>query len=412
MSAINTQMLAELSGSKQSLPDETNVILVDHNAFSRHLVADLAELGFSNASDPCLDPITDEVCAPGANGQDTNVFFDTNHYSASAHRLLAGWYTATLNAASGLANSDAGQIPIALFSSSEAISREANSAFRLAGRGDRTISIFGAPIYDNLAARSGLNLRQRGGVGGIRFDSEDGFFGGLTGSYLRQEVNTASAGSFDTREWGVGATAGYDFGPLELFAQGSYSRPTISNFVRQTGGLNLAATGETKAQLLTAGLGFIGRTNFDRLNIDLSARAQYRRARVDAFDETGADGLELGYDEQRESAFSTSADIRIGWELAKAEGAISVQPFIEAQDRRRLSGDAVMVTSHLIDNVANPASLAIANPNFNSTSVGGGLAFGARTSGVNLRLEAGYQRQTRGPFTNDDRITIRLSAAF
>nr|WP_255536360.1 SGNH/GDSL hydrolase family protein [Pacificimonas pallii] len=412
VSAINSQMLNQLSTLKESLPDETNVILVDHNAFSRHLVARFADYGFSNGSDACLDPVTDEACAPGPNGQDTHVFFDSNHYSAGAHRLLAGWYAATLNAAAGGANADAAQIPIALFAGSEAISREGDTAFRLAGRGDKTISIFGAPIYDNLTARSGIELRQRGGVGGVRYDGRRGLFGGITGSYLRQEVHTVNAGTFDTREWGVGVTAGYAIGPLELFAQGSYSRPTVGGFARQTGALNLSATGETKAQLLTGALGLSARTSFDRLNIDLSARAEYRRVRIDAFDETAAEGLELAYDRQRESSLSTFADIKIGWELAKPDSDLNVQPFLQAQDRRLLSGDTVTVTSQLIDNVANRASLTVANPNFNSTSVGGGIALGVNTAGTNLRLEAGYQRQLRGPFKDDDRVTISLSAAF
>ena len=412
VSAINSQMLIQLSSLKESLSDETNVILVDHNAFSRHLVANFAELGFSNATDACLEPVTDEVCASGPNGQDTHVFFDTNHYSAGAHRLLANWYAATLTAASGAANSDAGQIPITIFASSEAVSRAGNSAFRLAGRSGRSVSVFGAPIYDNLTARSGLRLRQRGGVGGVRFDSEAGLFGGITGSSLRQDVTTGTAGNFDTKEWGVGVTAGYRLGPVELFAQGSYARSTVSDFARQTGALNLAASGQTRAQLLTGALGLNGRTSFDRLNIDLSTRAEYRKVRVDAFDETGADGLELAYEKQRENSLSTFADIKVGWELAKSDSALSVQPFIQAQDRRILSGDTITVTSQLIDNVANPASLTVAHPNFNSTSLGGGLALGLDTARVNLRLEGGYQRQLRGPFKNDDRFTISLSAAF
>lgn len=412
VSAINSQMLDQLSVLKEGLPEETNVILVDHNGFSKHLVANFAELGFSNATNACLDPVTEEVCAPGQNGQDTHVFFDGNHYSAGAHRLLASWYAATLNSASGVANIDAGHIPIALFASSEAITREGNSALRLAGRGDRTISVFGAPIYDNLSARSGLKLRQRGGVGGIRFDSTSGLFGGITGSYLRQEVTTANAGTFDTKEWGVGLTAGYTLGSVELFAQGNYSRPTIDDFVRQTGALNLSATGETRARVLTAALGFNGHSNFDRLNIDLSTRAEYRRVRIDAFDETGADGLELAYEKQRESSLSTFADIKVGWELAKPDSAFSLQPFLQAQDRRLLSGDTITVTSQLIDNVANPASFTIANPTLSSTSVGGGITFGVNTAGTNLRLEAGYQRQVRGPFKNDDRFAVALSAAF
>ncbi|MEL7218289.1 MAG: hypothetical protein AAGK01_07650, partial [Pseudomonadota bacterium] len=97
---------------------------------------------------------------------------------------------------------------------------------------------------------------------------------------------------------------------------------------------------------------------------------------------------------------------------AKSESALSVQPFIQAQDRRLLSGDTITVTSQLIDNTANSASLAVANPNFNSTSVGGGLALGVNTAGTKLRFEAGFQRQLRGPFKNDDRFTVGLSAAF
>ncbi|MEL6667031.1 MAG: autotransporter domain-containing protein [Pseudomonadota bacterium] len=412
VSAINTQMLNGLSSLKDSLPGETHVILVDHNAFSRQLVANFAELGFSNATDACLDPVTDEVCASGPNGQDTHVFFDTNHYSAGAHRLLASWYAATLNAASGAANADAAQISNAIFASSEAISRVGNSAFRLAGRSGRSVSVFGAPIYDNLTARSGPKLRQRGGVGGVRFDIEGGPFGGITGAYLQQEVATTNSATFDTKEWGIGVTAGYRLGPLEVFAQANYSRPTVDDFTRQTGALKLSATGQTKAQLLSGALGLNGRTTFDRLNIDLSARAEYRRVRVDAFDETGADGLELAYEKQRENSLSTFADIKVGWELAKSESALSVQPFIQAQDRRLLSGDTITVTSQLIDNTANSASLAVANPNFNSTSVGGGLALGVNTAGTKLRFEAGFQRQLRGPFKNDDRFTVGLSAAF
>lgn len=412
VSAINTQMLSQLSVLKEGLPDETNVILVDHNAFSKHLVANFAELGFSNATDACLDPVTEDVCATAPNGEDTHVFFDANHYSAGAHRLLAGWYAATLHAASGAANADAGQLPVALFASSEAITRETNSAFRLAGRGEKTLSIFGAPIFDSLTARSGLNLRQRGGVGGVRFDSQGGLFGGITGSFLQQEVTTASAGTFDTREWGIGAIAGFGTGPLEVFAQGSYSRPTIADFARQTGALDLTATGETQAQVLTGALGVNARTELGRLNVDATARADYRKVRVDAFREAGADGLELAYDTQRENSLSTFVRIRLGWELANSDSALSVQPFVEARDQRLLSGETITVTSRLIDNVANPASLTIANPNFNSTSVGGGLALGANTAGTNLRLQAGYQRQLRGPFKNDDRFTISLSAAF
>ena len=417
VAATNTSLVASLTELKSTLPAGANIVLVDQPAFFEHLRRDYAQLGFSNFDEACYDPATGSLCSTDPAVQNRNVFFDGNHLSAAGHVLLADWYRATLRAASGESARSAGRMPDAVLAGASRITRETDAARQLmAGQGGG-IFLFGAPILATVrsrdqAAGAELRKRQSGGLFGLQWPLGSRGFAALSVAHLDQQATFNPIDEFRSREWAFSGTTGLVLRGAALALHASYARPSITGFTRDAGALGLVATGETHAERYGVGMELGGIHQWGAVRLSTRSRLDYTHVSVEGFAERGAEGLALRYDRQTVHDLSIETEGRIGLAPDDRPGTISLAPFLQLRNRHRLSGGSHAITSTLLDNIANSATLHSDRLADDGLSLGGGFDIGLNGLASRVRIGVSYDRMMSGNRKGSDTAGLRLAVRF
>ncbi|MBB4100975.1 SGNH/GDSL hydrolase family protein [Sphingomonas kyeonggiensis] len=411
VAGINTDLVASLARLRPRLAQGTNLILVDQQAFFERLRTGYLALGFTSFDTPCYDADAGKLCAQDRAGQSARVFFDSNHFSAKGHVLLADWYRATLDGASGEAARGAARTMDALFTGARDIARETDAARALAaGPGDR-FGLFAAPLLGTVRyAEAGLHLRQRGGLIGVQGRLGANGFVALSGAWLEQRARGAGADRFTMREWSVSGAAGITLGGARVALHASYARPRVEGFARDTHALGVVATGETRGTRYAVGIEAAGSTMLlPGLRLSSRSRLDYAHGTLDGFAEGNATGLALGYGRQSAGLVTLDTQTRLSLALAGRTDGFALTPYVELDDREQLHGRKHRIGSTLLDNLANPASTEV------WTLAGQGMALrgGVEAAlGKVVRLDLSYARSFTGPGERSDGVAARIAFVF
>ena len=411
VTGINKDLVASLARLRSGLPQGTNLILVDQQAFFERLRTRYRALGFTSFDTPCYDADTGKLCAQDRAGQDKRVFFDSNHFSAAGHVLLADWYRATLDGASGAAARSAARTMDALFTGAQDLARETEAARALATRPGSGFAMFAAPVFGTARyAGAGLGLRQRGGLIGAQAGLGANGFVALSGAWLEQRARIAGGDRFTAREWSVWGTAGITLGDASLALHAGYARPQIEGFARDTHALGVIATGETRGARYTIGIEAMGSTMLaPGLRLSSRSRLDYIHGTLDGFSEGNASGLALGYGRQSAGLLTLDSHARLSFALAGRPNGFAVAPYVELEDRERLHGSSHRIASTLIGNLANTATTEVETLAGEGTTLRGGLEV---AMGKAVRLDLSYARSFTGPGERSDSVAARIAFAF
>lgn len=412
IAATNAEMTASLATLKPALPT-TNFVLMNQTAFFERLQAHYKALGFTTIATPCYDAATGTICAADAATQNRHVFFDTNHLTAAGHVVLADWYRATLDGASGEAARGAGHIPDVLLNHADRMRDETMAARALmAGDGNHAF-VFGGPFGANArlkdTASAGARLRLWGGLIGVQAPLGDRAFAGLSAARIEDKVRTGETSGFELPEWSMTAYGGVDLGAAQLTVHGGYARANIRDFRRDTGALDVVATGRSRAERWDAGAEITVAHRWGPIRLQSRSGVDYAQARVRGFEERGAEGLALRYDRQRATQWTLHTDLKASIVAIDRPGSLSVEPFVHLRDRTRLSGRSHEIRSVLIDNIADPATIRTASIDSDTLEIGGG---------VDIRLAGGiaigmaYDRVVSGVGKRGDAASLRLAFRF
>lgn len=409
ISDTNRALKGSLETLKPLLPAGTRIVLMDQTAFFERVRSQYRQLGFTTVDTPCYDAEAGTLCATDPEAQNRHLFFDTNHFTAAGHRLLADWYRATLDAASGEASRAAGRITDVLLDHGDRVRAEMMAARAVMGTSTQRGFLFAAPFashgrLDSDGARTGLRLRQRGGLFGVQLPVGSFGFAGLAMAGVDDKARVGTTSGFTVREWSANPFAGVDLGAARLSIQGSYARSTIKDFSRDTGALGVIAHGRTRGERWSVGGEFAGERRLGRVRLQSRTGLTYMQATVGGFSESGADGLALLYERQRAEQVTLDTDLKASVLALEGQGPIAIRPFIHLRDSRRLSGGTHDVRSILIDNVADAASIRTAATTGDRLEIGGGMD--ARL-GRALSIELAYDRSVTG-VERGGALTLRL----
>ncbi len=414
VAATNSDIAATLGSLKATLPGGTNIVLVDQPAFFEHLRASYTKLGFSDFDTACFDPATGSLCSDDPAQQNRHVFFDPNHLSAAGHALLADWVRATLAGASGDASRSAGRMSDALASSGNRIAAETEAARRLMDGQTGKPFLFAAPIiatsrYRDEAAAA-LRLRQTGGLFGLQLPLGRSGYAMVSVARLEQDAHVGNRDAFATHEWAITGGAGLTLGFADIMVHGSFARPRIRDFRRDTGAMGLVATARhVDAERSSVGVGAKLVHHWGDLQLSARGRLDYTHVRVDGFSEGDARGLALRYDRQSFGAVSLETATRLNLVSIPSPSSLKIAPYVQLSDRSRLSGARHAVTSTLIDNIADSASLKIGRLSDTGLRLGGGMDV---SIGTRVRLDLAYDHAIDGSSSGSHSASVRLAVSF
>lgn len=412
---INVHLVQTLSALRAKLPTGTNIVLVNQAAFFEQLRNRYKALGFSTFDTACYDPATGALCSTNAAIQNRNVFFDGNHLSAAGHSLLADWYRATLDGASGAAaGRSAGRMSDALLAGGYRISADTDAARELMAGPSGRAFLFAAPIIgsarDQVEAGQDMRLRQRGGLIGVQVPLGSQGFAMLSAAHLTQRVDLSGGHGFRSGEWSASAAVGISGKDASLALRGTYARPRFSDFRRDTGALGvIAKAGGIHAQRYTIGIEANVRRNWGRLRLSTHDLFDYSYVRINGFSEQDAQGLALRYGRQSLDAIAFQTEARIGYALGDTNGGPDIEPFLRLRSRQRLSGKVQRIESTLIDNIADTARTDVAVANGSGLTLGGGLDVGI---GTRMRIGLSYDRAVSGLTKASNAASLRLAVRF
>lgn len=410
----NTDLVPSLRRLKSGLPDGTNIVLIDQPAFFEHVRGMYQRLGFATFDTACYEPATEVLCSTNPAEQNQHVFFDSNHFSAAGHLLYADWVRATLAGASGAAARGAGRMDDALANSGARILAESESARHvMAGQGGQPF-VFAAPILarshylDN--AGGDLTLRQTGGLFGLQLPLGAASYAALSLARLEQAARAGSQNRFSTSEWSLTGGAGLTLGNANIMVYGSYARPRITGFRRDTGALGMiATTGRVDAVRYSAGIRATSVRQWGALQLTSRGALDYTRIRINDFSEDNARGLALCCNPQSSGLLSLEVSTRLSMAPVIRSRAISAAPYVQLSRRTRLGGRVHTVTSTLIDNIADSAVLTLGRLDDTGTRVGGG--FDIRL-GAAIRLGIAYDHTVEGTGKRTHAVTAGLAISF
>lgn len=409
VSDTNAALTDALLVLKPTLPTGANIILVDQEAFFRHVTENAAELGFVNTAEPCFDADTGALCSTDPAAQNRYLFFDDNHLSAAGHELLAAWYQATLDGASGAAARTAGQVPGAMLDQARRGRDQTRGARALTG--DRP-GLFMAPVAADMRRRSdgadALELRLRGGVIGGQLALGERGRAGLAVSRLETTAGRDAPSGFEVREWSASVFADLDIAGARVSVSADYARPEMRDFRRAVGVPGMTATGEARAERWGFGLDVTETVRVGRIQLEARSGIAYDRVRMGGFEEAGADGLALRYAAQTAGHWRLDSEVRALFAPWSAGAGLKVQPSLRVRSETRLGGGRRHVRSTLIDNLADTACLTLAREGRDQASVGAGLdlQFGRVTA-----LGIVYERAISGP-DRGDLLSLALARRF
>jgi outer membrane lipase/esterase len=179
-------------------------------------------------------------------------------------------------------------------------------------------------------------------IGGVDYRFGERWVGGLALGYERSNVDfEQNLGAIDSNSYGGTLYGSFNLDRLYVDARLGYSHHDYDtkrniffpnnnpNNIALTGNLNRTATGSSKANQYSAGLGAGYGFNFGKLSFTPYGRLDYINLRVDALDESGAQGLDLHTDRQTIKSLQSALGGQISYAISTRFGVLQPQAGVE-----------------------------------------------------------------------------------
>lgn len=393
VAAANDALSTALAAQKASLPPGTNLIQMRQTAFFETVRRNARALGFANIAEPCFDSEADDgaglLCSPTVTGQNRYLFFDPNHLSAAGQRLMAQWYQATLDGASGEAARGVGRLPDLLTEQRERLTSATLKAASSMSRGESGVYLAPTTFETRLGGIVTARMRTRGMSGGLQIAVGGTGFAAITGDYMRGKASVDGAVTATMDNWSAGGLLGLHVGAVRIMGHGSYSQSTLSRISRETGMPTVVATGRTQGRIFEGGAAIQGAIGIEVIRLAFNGRLTYRHVTLQGFTEQDADGLALEFDRQRFGRLTGEANVTMSTMLAGF-----VRPQVGLAYRELLAGTHHMVVSQLVDNLADTAKTSVAFGGRRRLETLAGVDV---TLSERLRFSAVHRRGLAGP---------------
>lgn len=407
--AFNTALnsgLTTLAGTATN----TNIIQIDIQSAFTAIIANPSAFGVANASQACIS--VPACVTGGASVQNTYLFFDGVHPTATGHRLVAKMatqylYTPTLTQGVGM-------MADASYTMRHANSTDMSGLFRSApgyfvqvvgqdSSGNKDISMQSQiGTTATATAQKAYDYTMVGfRAGAVTATSDTSSFGiGLTAMTGDSEAFMVSAKPTD-----LSVDVGMDWhpGPMFFTAQAGFGLGSYSNYVRST---TISAFSETRNQIEVSSYSAALQAGLDHTLGDWTvtpvARLTYASATMKGFTEAGTIAA-VDFGDRKVSALTGTAEVRLSTQLSEKTRLNGVLGY-EAV----LSGTQGDLKGKLINNTAR----AFATKMGEVASPGMLVGVGVDTEVMGLNVSARY----RGSFGSDDvkdqTAMISLNKAF
>ena len=396
----------------ETLPADVNVVTMKYVAMVDYITSNSEALGFANTTETCFTE-DEELCSADVDVQNSYLFFDDLHFTEAAHRIEAQWWMATLNGANGSAARQTARMPRIVFE------QQVNHRNYVRPGTHTTVDHrFGAWLTP-LGATSDLkasgadpqvDLSMDGAVLGVegRFASNFVIGGALS---LGDTTAKFDDGGRYKLEGGAlslyGALHDQDIGRLSLtVTKGGHEIDAIN---RVTGVALLNASGATDSSYWDIELAARSTDTLGPFEIDHGLALSAGRVKVDGFDETGATGLALSFEDQAFNYRLATLDAIIrgpSWPLTEH---IAIRPILDGAYTHQFGDDDYGLTSQLIDNTAMPVTIRSNAPAEDRLDLGLGAEF---LLGEHWTLSTRYAREWASDLAQSDAFAVTLRTAF
>ena len=395
------------------LPEDVNIVTMKYGAMLAHITENAAALGFSNVTNACFNDDANEICSNDVDVQNEYLFLDDLHFTERAHEIKAQWWMATLAGANGSASRQTARIPRIAYEQLDAhLDHVRPGAYTSE---DDSFSAWVAPN------RSSMELKADGRdvESGLSYD---GVVLGMEGRFAQHFIVGGALSVGDTTAKFVdGGRYKLEGGALSVYGAVDYEKTgrlslsltsggqEINDIKRVTGVELLTAEGGTDTKYWEVDLAARSTDHLGAFSIDHGVSLTAGRIETDGYQESGAEGLALGFDDQSFNYRRLSVDAVVhGPSIAFTDG-LRLSPLLDAAYSYQFGDEEFGVTSHLLGNTAQSVtirSLAPADHRFD-IGVGAKLAIDDRWS-----LTARYAVQWADDISDSDQGSITLRASF
>ena len=417
--AIMSALMADTNASIASaishldIPDDVNIVTQKYTDMVSYIVSNAEKLGFSNVNTPCYDDENGTICASDTEGQNKYLFLDDLHFTEAGHAIEAKWWQATLSGANGDASLQTGRMPRIVQYQIETFQRDIKPGQLLSF--NKKFSAYARPIYgaaklEGQGDSPRTNLTQDGAILGMEGRVFDNLIVGAALSIGDMTSKFADGGRYEVKGGGFSLYAATEAFNSVLSVKATKGGHEIEGISRPTGVPFLYSDGETEAQFWHLEIAARKNFDFDVIELNTGLIASMADISVDGYTETGADGLNLQFENQ--SLDTHSLALEFGTKGPKAnlfEGNFTVRPFGQITYTRQLGDDTYNVQSQLIDNTANRVSrsLQAAREDHFNFNIGLEAEIAKR-----LVVEARYTVNEASDLEDDDSGSISLRFAF
>jgi len=359
--ATREGMRAALAEVSTRLEGRARVVILPLNRLFTAIREDPAAFGFTNITDATFDEESWEYLVANPAERDGYLFVDGLHTTARAQDIEGRYYRAVLDAAEGRAQARVGRVVDGVLSGTDVISRalaEPMARQPFLGEDARDWQVFLSTPFAH------SRLETSGGEDEARTDTFAAMFGvqwpksrlpdlTFAVSFFEQEGEVADrALRFDTRSLDLAVYNERDLGPVRLRAEVAGGWVDLETR-RDPNIPTMLANGATEGFTVRGRLFASHAWACGPVTLTLEGGLAYDQVSLDAFAESGAPGLDLGYSKIRHESLRTSLEARLeGRE--QAFGWLHVRPAFWARSERSLADQDSDVTAELLDNIAGP----------------------------------------------------------
>ena len=396
----------------EGLPDDVNIVTMKYVAMVEYITANSEALGFANTIESCFTE-DDELCSENLDVQNTFLFFDDLHFTQAAHRIEAQWWMATLEGANGLAARQTARMPRIVYEQ-QARHRSFVRPGTHTDKNDR-FSVWLTPLggtFDLKAIGSDVeaDVSSDGAVVGMEGRISETLILGGALSLGDTTAKFEDSGRYKLQGGALSLYGGLDFddlGRLSLtLTKGGHE---IDEIKRITGVDLLNAGGATDSSYWDVEIAARSTDEIGIFEIDHGIALSAGRIEVDGYEETGATGLALAFEDQSFNYRVATLDAVVSGPSWSVSGSFELRPTLDAAYTHQFGEDDYRLTSQLIDNTAKAVTIRSNAPTEDRFDLGLGvqLLMGERWS-----LSARYAHQWSNDLSQSDEAAVTLRASF
>ena len=189
---------------------------------------------------------------------------------------------------------------------------------------------------DDTSREDGFDFDNWSLLGGVDYRVTDAFVAGAALGYNQSKVDiTRSQGSIDSDAWNINTYATFNLNKFYIegnlgYSRNSYDSDRNISYSTETGGIvQRNAKGSTDGNQFNVGLGAGYDWALGSLTLTPYGRVEYIRLDIDAFNETGASGLNLHVDGQDADSTQSALGLRGAYAISTGIGALIPQASVE-----------------------------------------------------------------------------------